>query len=230
MFANRVDAGRRLGRRLRHLAGPDVVVLGLPRGGVPVAAEVAEALNAPLDVILVRKLGVPDQPELAMGALGEDEVRVLVPGTIRRAGVTEQQLAAVHEQERTELRRRSRRFRGDRDRLILAGRTAVLVDDGVATGSTARAACQVARALGAGRVVVAVPVAPAGWTRPLTDCADELICLITPRRLVAIGRGYTDFTQTTDDEVVSCLERARGPARPGLSPLVRPRAHGHDRS
>lgn len=209
MFANRVDAGQRLGRRLSHLTGPDVVVLGLPRGGVPVAAEVAAALHAPLDVILVRKLGVPDQPELAMGALGEDEVQVLVPDTIRRAGVTGEELAAVHERERAELRRRSRRFRGDRDRLCLTGRTTVLVDDGVATGSTARAACQVARALGAARVAVAVPVAPPGWTRQFAGCADELVCLLTPRHLVAIGRWYADFTQTTDDEVVACLERAR---------------------
>ncbi|MGH4025907.1 MAG: phosphoribosyltransferase [Pseudonocardiaceae bacterium] len=209
MFANRVDAGQQLGRRSEHLKGPDVVVLGLPRGGVPVAAEVAEALDAPLDVILVRKLGVPDQPELAMGALGEDEVQVLVPQTIRRAGVTEQELAAVHERERAELRRRSRRFRADRERLSLTGKTALLVDDGIATGSTARAACQVASALGATHVVVAVPVAPAGWTQQFADCTDELICLVTPRHLVAIGRWYADFSQTTDDEVLSCLERAR---------------------
>ena len=217
MFANRVDAGRQLGRRLQHLKGPDVVVLGLPRGGVPVAAEVAEVLEAPLDVILVRKLGVPDQPELAMGALGEDEVRVLVPETIRRAGVTEQEFAAVHERERAELRRRGQRFRGARERLSLAGKTAVLVDDGIATGSTARAACQVARALGATRVVVAVPVAPAGWAQQFTDCADEQICLLAPGRLVAIGRWYEDFSQTTDDEVRALLGRAQEGKAPGVN-------------
>ena len=209
MFANRVSAGRQLGRQLRHLKAADVVVLGLPRGGVPVAAEVAEALGAPLDVILVRKLGVPGQPELAMGALGEDDVVVHVPETIRRAGVTDSELAEVEQRERAELRRRAQRFRGDRERLSLAGKTAVVVDDGIATGSTARAACQVARALGATRVVLAVPVAPAGWTQQFTDHADELICLVTPRHLVAIGRWYADFSQTTDDEVLSCLEQAR---------------------
>lgn len=208
MFANRVDAGRQLGRRLQHLQGQDVVVLGLPRGGVPVAAQVAEALGAPLDVILVRKLGVPAQPELAMGALGEEGVRVLVAETIRRSEVTDQALAEVQQRERTELQRRARRFRGDRERHCLAGKTAVVVDDGIATGSTARAACQVARAMGAARVVLAVPVAPEGWTSRMQGSADELISLITPRRLVAIGRWYQDFSQTTDAEVVACLERA----------------------
>lgn len=208
MFVDRIAAGRQLGQRLAHLRGADLVVLGLPRGGVPVAAEVAEALGAPLDVILVRKLGIPVQPELAMGAVGEDGVRVLVPETVRRAGITEDALATVEQRERAELRRRARRFRSDRDRLSLAGRTAVLVDDGMATGSTARAACQVARALGAARVILAVPVAPSDGTRRIEDSADELICLITPRRLQAIGRWYRDFTQTTDEEVVCCLRRA----------------------
>ncbi|MGH3906251.1 MAG: phosphoribosyltransferase [Pseudonocardiaceae bacterium] len=208
MFVDRIAAGQQLSQRLAHLRGEDVVVLGLPRGGVPVAAEVAKALGAPLDVILVRKLGVPFQPELAMGAVGEDGVRVLIPETVQRAGITEDALAAVERRERAELRRRAGRFRGDRDRMSLTGRTAVVVDDGIATGSTARAACQVARALGAARVVLAVPVAPPTWTHHLEDSADELICLITPRRLQAIGRWYGDFSQTTDDEVVSCLRHS----------------------
>ncbi|HSL06934.1 MAG TPA: phosphoribosyltransferase family protein [Pseudonocardiaceae bacterium] len=210
MFVDRGDAGRRLGQRLQHLRGEDVVVLGLPRGGVPVAAEVAVALGAPLDVAVVRKLGVPLQPELAMGAIGEGGVRVLVPETIRRAGVTDEALADVERRERAELQRRAQRFRGDRTRLSLVGRTAVVVDDGVATGSTARAACQIARAQGAARVVLAVPVAPFNWTRELHDAADELIALVTPRLLRAIGQWYTDFSQSTDEDVVACLRSVPG--------------------
>lgn len=210
MFVDRADAGRRLGRRLQRLCGEDVVVLGLPRGGVPVAVEVALALGAPLDVIVVRKLGVPLRPELAMGAIGEGGVRVLVPETVRHAGVTDDVLADVERRERTELARRAQRFRGDRARLPLGGRTAVVVDDGVATGSTARAACQVARAQGAARIVLAVPVAPANWTRELHDAADELVALVTPALLRAIGGWYTDFSQNTDEEVVACLRRVGG--------------------
>ncbi|MGH3836685.1 MAG: phosphoribosyltransferase [Pseudonocardiaceae bacterium] len=216
MFVDRGDAGRRLGRRLRHLRGEDVVILGLPRGGVPVAAEVASALGASLDVIVVRKLGVPSQPELAMGAIGEGGVRVLVPETVRRAGVTDDELADVERRERAELERRAQRFRGDRTRLSLVGRTAVVVDDGIATGSTARAACQVARAQGAARVVLAVPVAPFNWARDLSDAADELIALATPRLLRAIGGWYDDFSQSTDEEVIACLRSVGG----GSAPVV----------
>ena len=164
VFADRVDAGRRLAARLGHLRGEPVVVLGLPRGGVPVAFEVAAALGAPLDVIVVRKLGVPFQPELGMGAIGEDGARIINDEIVRLAGVTDRQLAEVESRERAELERRALRFRGDRPRVPLEGRIAVVVDDGIATGSTARAACQVARAHGAARVVLAVPVAPPGWT------------------------------------------------------------------
>jgi putative phosphoribosyl transferase len=208
VFVDRADAGRQLGRRLAQLRGPDVVVLGLPRGGVRVAAEVAEALGAPLDVIMVRKLGVPSQPELAMGAIGEQGVRILVPETVRHAGVTTQDLAAVDRWERAELQRRAQRFRGDRTHVPLAGRIAVVVDDGVATGCTARAACQVVRAQGAARVVLAVPVAPFDWVSRLHDVADELIALVTPRALRAIGAWYTDFVQSTDAEVIACLRSA----------------------
>ena len=210
MFIDRGDAGRRLGQRLQYLRGEDVIVLGLPRGGVPVAAEVAVALGAPLDVVVVRKLGVPGQPELAMGAIGEGGVRVLVPETVRRAGVTDDALADVERRERAELQRRIQRFRGDRPRLSLIGRTAVVVDDGIATGSTALAACQIARAQGATRVVLAVPVAPFTWIRELHEAADELIALATPRLLRAIGEWYTDFSQSTDEDVVICLRNVPG--------------------
>jgi putative phosphoribosyl transferase len=221
MFADRVQAGRRLASRLDHLRHEPVVVLGLPRGGVPVAAEVAEALGAPLDVIVVRKLGVPFQPELGMGAIGEDGVRVLNPEVVRIAGISEHELAEVDERERAELDRRARRFRGDRPRVDLAGRTAVIVDDGIATGSTARAACQVAREHGAARIVLAVPVAPADWTDRLAGVADEYVCVATPEPFFAVGQFYTDFAQTSDDEVVGCLTRAAGRSRRTGDPLAR---------
>ena len=148
-FKDRVDAGRRLAERLRHLRGEDVVVLGLPRGGVPVAAEVARALGAPLDVIVVRKLGLPSQPELAMGAVGEGGTLVVNECVVRRAHVGEAEFAEVASRERAEVQRRALRLRGTRSRLSVAGRTALVVDDGIATGSTVRAACGVARAQGA---------------------------------------------------------------------------------
>jgi putative phosphoribosyl transferase len=217
VFADRVDAGRRLAARLQHLRGEPVVVLGLPRGGVPVAFEVAQALGAPLDVIVVRKLGVPFQPELGMGAIGEDGVRIINDDVVRLAGVSEQEVAQVEARERIELQRRADCFRGGRPRAALAGRTAVIVDDGIATGSTARAACQVARAQGAGRVVLATPVAPTDWTARIDGDADEMIALDTPEPFWAIGQFYADFSQTSDDEVVDCLERAARPADPEVA-------------
>ncbi|MFV5990953.1 phosphoribosyltransferase family protein [Streptomyces sp. NPDC056231] len=207
-FADRTDAGRRLAGLLTNLAGEDVVVLGLPRGGVLVAAEVAEALGAPLDIIVVRKLGVPFQPELGMGAIGEDGVRVVNEEVMHATRTTEEELAAVEERERAELDRRARRYRGSRPRTGVRGRTVVVVDDGVATGSTARAACLIARGQGAARVVLAVPVAPEGWTAKMQDAADELVCPSTPVGFLGIGQFYEDFAQTTDSEVIACLERA----------------------
>ena len=209
MFRDRTDAGRELAEQLkRRLGDEDVVVLGLPRGGVPVAFEVARLLNAPLDVIVVRKLGVPYQPELGMGAIGEDGVRVLNRQVLAMARVGEDEVAAVERAERAELERRATRFRGSRPRTPLAGRTAVVVDDGIATGSTARAACQVARAHGASRVILAVPVAPQSSLAALAEVADELVCLATPEAFYAVGQFYRDFSQTSDEEVVELLERA----------------------
>jgi putative phosphoribosyl transferase len=210
-FTNRVDAGRRLAARLEYLRGEDLVVLGLPRGGVPVALEVAGALDAPLDVIVVRKLGVPFQPELGMGAIGEGGVRVLNAEVVRLAGVSSEELAAVEQRERAELERRARRFRGDRLRVPLKEKTVLVVDDGIATGSTARAACQVARAHGAARVILAVPVAPPDWTDRLAGDADEFVCVDTPEPFFGVGQFYADFSQTTDDEVIACLERGHPP-------------------
>jgi uncharacterized protein (TIGR00369 family) len=208
-FRDRSDAGRQLASRLLPLRGEDVVVLGLPRGGVAVAAEVARALRAPLDVILVRKLGVPSQPELGMGAIGEGDARVINADVVRYAQVSEADIRAVEQRERAELERRIKRFRGDVPPEPLAGRTAVLVDDGIATGSTARAASQVARAQGAARVVLAVPVAPPSASTTLAGDVDELVCLETPERFLAIGEWYEDFSQTRDEEVVSLLRTAR---------------------
>ncbi len=208
-FRDRSDAGRQLASRLLPLRGKDVVVLGLPRGGVAVAAEVARALGAPLDVILVRKLGVPSQPELGMGAIGEEGVRVINADVVRYVQVTEADISAVEQRERAELERRIKRYRGDAPREPLAGRTAILVDDGIATGSTARAAAQVARALGAARVILAVPVAPPSARTTLAGDIDELVCLETPARFLAIGEWYDDFSQTRDEEVISLLRAAR---------------------
>ncbi|MGP0107829.1 MAG: phosphoribosyltransferase family protein [Acidimicrobiales bacterium] len=211
-FADRVDAGRRLATRLEYLRGEGSVVLGLPRGGVPVALEVAKALDAPLDVIVVRKLGVPFQPELAMGAIGEGGVRVLNTAVVQLAGVSSEELTAVEQRERDELERRVRRFRGNRHPVPLTGKTVVIVDDGIATGSTASAACQVARAQGAARLVLAVPVAPPDWTGRLAGDADEFVCVTTPEPFRGVGQFYADFSQTSDDEVIACLEQGVHPA------------------
>ena len=208
MFADRHDAGRRLAAGLAHLADQDPVVLGLPRGGVPVAAEVAAALGAPLDVIVVRKLGVPFQPELAMGAIGEGGVRVVAPAVVAHLGVTDAALRAVEQRERTVLDERVAKLRRGHPHVPLQGRVAVVVDDGIATGSTARAACRVARRLGAARVVLAAPVAPAGTTAEELS-ADELVCCATPLGFRAVGDHYRSFEPTTDREVAALLDAAR---------------------
>ncbi|WP_411108796.1 phosphoribosyltransferase family protein [Streptomyces sp. c-19] len=208
-FSDRTDAGRQLAARLGHLKDQDVVVLGLPRGGVPVAAEVADALGAPLDICLVRKLGTPGQPELAMGALGEGGVRVLNERVLRRTGADERDIAAAEVREHAELDQRAGRYRGSRPSIPLEGRTVLVVDDGLATGATALAACRVVRAKGAARIVLAVPVAPQGWTDRLGGEADETVSVHTPELFYAIGQFYRDFTQTPDAEVIACLDRNR---------------------
>jgi putative phosphoribosyl transferase len=214
LFTDRSHAGRRLAQRLHPVQGPDAVVLALPRGGVPVAFEVARELGAPLDVIVVRKLGLPFQPELAMGAVGEDGVVVVNPEVIARAGVTGEQLAAAEARERAEVERRAQRFRGDRPRLPLEGRTAVVVDDGIATGATARAACRVARAHGATRVVLAVPVCSPQTARSLRagGDVDELVVLETPQGFAAVGQVYDDFRPVEVGEVMELLHGAAEPA------------------
>jgi len=210
LFIDRADAGRHLAQRLRHLRGTDVVVLGLPRGGVPVAFEVAEELRAPLDVIVVRKLGVPFQPEYGFGAIGEGGARIIDDRVVRLTRLTGPEIAAVEARERVLLDRRIRRLRGDRTPIPLAGRTAIVVDDGIATGSTAQAACMVARAHGASRVILAVPVGSVEAAASLRRAADEVICLHTPARFFAIGEWYDDFSQVSDEEVTALLSKAAG--------------------
>lgn len=213
VFRDRADAGSRLAAALAHLRPAHPVVLGLPRGGVPVAAEVAQVLEAPLDVALVRKLGLPSQPELAVGAIGEDGVRVVNQDVRRAARVSEDELAAVEARERSELDRRARLLRSGRPAVPLRGRTVLIVDDGIATGSTATAACAIARAHGAVTVVVAAPVAPAASVAQLSAVADEIVCTRMPDPFFAIGQWYDDFSQTSEEVVVSIL--SRGTVRPG---------------
>ncbi len=215
MFEDRVEAGRRLGDRLRDRHEHEVVVLGLPRGGVPVAAQVAATLAAPLDVVVVRKLGMPDQPELAMGAVGEGGVRLLDEDLVRRAGVRSETVAAVEQRERAELARRVHRLRRGSPPLDLTGRTAIVVDDGMATGATARVACTVARHRGAARVVLAVPVAPAESVALVRE-ADDVVCLDTPHPFHAVGMHYRDFSPVTEEGVARTLARRGRTGRPGV--------------
>jgi putative phosphoribosyl transferase len=204
-FRDRREAGERLAARLASLADESPVVVGLPRGGVVVAAVVAERLRAPLDVIVVRKLGVPSQPELGMGAVGEGGVIVRTEPVIQAARVSAEEFDVVVARERDEVARRAERFRGDRAPVALAGRTVIVVDDGIATGGTARAALEVVRAQGARRVVLAVPVAPPETLHELESVADEVVCLDAPQWFQAVGVHYVDFAQTTDQEVVDLL-------------------------
>ena len=212
-FQDRRDAGRQLAARLRAEPIADPIVLGLPRGGVPVAVEVAHALGAPLDVLVVRKVGVPWQPELAMGAVGEEGAVVRNGDVIAAAGIDRVTLRTAEAQQRAEVEHRALTFRAGRPTEPLAGRTAVIVDDGIATGATMRAACAIARARGAARVLVAVPVAaPEALTAlaaedPLT--ADEIVCLVASSDFMAVGMHYVDFRQTTDEEVVRILAAER---------------------
>jgi putative phosphoribosyl transferase len=218
LFTDRADAGRQLARLLAGFRGTDVIVLGLPRGGVPVAAEVARHLHAPLDVIIVRKLGLPFDPEVAMGAIGEGGVRVLNARVLSHSAVTDAQIRAVESRERPVLDERVAELRGGRPRLDLAGHTALIVDDGVATGSTARAACRVARQLGARRVVLAVPVIAAAavseMLRPPGECADDVVSVAAPFGFAAVGQYYRHFDQTPDAEVTASLAaRDQDPTR-----------------
>ena len=212
-FRDRSEAGRRLGERLAHHAGdPSVLVLALPRGGVPVAAGVAGALGAYLDVLFVRKLGVPGRRELAMGAIASGGVRIVNDAVVTSSAVSEDEFARVAEEETAELERRERDLRGGRPPPAVEGRTTILVDDGLATGSTMRAAVAALRALGAARVVVGVPVGSPDTCAELAREVDELVCVETPEPFYAISLWYVDFEQVSDEEVRATLAGGEGGA------------------
>src|SRR4051812_48324710 len=208
-FRNRAEAGRLLAGRLRQYAGrDDVVVLGLPRGGVPVAFEVARALGAPLDVFLVRKLGVPGHEELALGAIATGGVRLLNPDVVRGLGVPPHVIDQVTATELAELERREREYRGDRPPPDVRGKTVILIDDGLATGASMRAAVAALRQEKPARIVVAVPIAAPTTCEEFEDEVDEVVCARTPEPFYAVGLWYEDFSQTTDEEVRELLRRA----------------------
>lgn len=217
-FRNRIDAGRQLAAQLTEYAGrSDVLVLALPRGGVPVAFEVATALGAPLDVLLVRKLGVPGHPELAMGAIAAGGVEVLSEDLIRNLAIPRGLIQQVAVRERLELERRDRLFRGNRQPPIIRDRTVILVDDGLATGSTMEAAIVTLRAQAPAKLVVAVPVGARDTCERIGRLADGIVCLATPEPFNAVGLWYEQFTQTTDEEVSRLLASAERTDRPSMS-------------
>jgi predicted phosphoribosyltransferase len=208
-FRDRADAGARLASRLRAYAGrADVLVLGLARGGVPVGYEIALALGAPLDVLVVRKLGVPGREELAMGAIARDGVRVSNEHVLRTLAIPPEVVDAVARRESEEVLRREAAYRGSRERPNVAGRVVILVDDGLATGASVRAAIAAVRRMGAGRIVVAVPVGAPAACREVAEAADEVVCAAMPESFSAVGAFYADFPQATDEEVTDLVDRA----------------------
>jgi predicted phosphoribosyltransferase len=214
LFRDRFEAGRRLAEKLEGYTNrPDVIVLALPRGGVPVGYEVAHALRAPLDVFLVRKLGFPGQEELAMGAIASGGVRVLNTNLLRRFHVPDHTVEAIARRELAELERRERAYRGSTTPPSVRGRTVILVDDGLATGSTMRAAAAALRRMDPARIVVAVPVGAESSCEEFGGIVDEVVCAETPEPFQAVGQWYDDFSQTTDEEVRELLQRARAKSR-----------------
>ncbi|MFE9578213.1 phosphoribosyltransferase [Nocardia sp. NPDC006044] len=205
IYTDRTAAGRALATHLDHLRAADPLLLGLPRGGVPVAAGVREIIGGDLDILLVRKLGVPWQPELAMGAIGEGGIRVLNPDVLSHIGITPREFAGIEDLERAELDRRRMVWRGDSAPIPLDGRTVVIVDDGMATGATVVVACRVARLHRPAQVVVAIPVSSAEALRRVAAEADQIVCPLVPETLGGVGTAYEDFHQLEDDEVTTLL-------------------------
>jgi len=217
IFDDRIHAGKALAEALASFRGqPDTIVLGLPRGGVPVAAEVATHLKLPLDLLIVRKLGAPSQPELAIGAIAGNGAMVLNQRIVNDAGLTPEEIEAIATRERLEIERREQAYRNGLPPLPLEGRTVILVDDGLATGASMRAAALAVRPV-ARRVIIAVPVAPASTLRELSSVSDDIVCLSTPYPFEAVGLFYRNFTQTTDDEVRNLLAAARAQAPPSTN-------------
>jgi predicted phosphoribosyltransferase len=217
LFRDRSEAGRWLAERLQAYAGrPDVIVLALPRGGVPVAFELARSLHAPLDVFLVRKLGLPGQEELAMGAIASGGVRVLNDDVVGALNVPASVIDRVAREEERELRRREQSYRGSRPAPDVQGKVVILVDDGLATGSTMRAAVRAVKQMQPARVVVAVPVAAQATRDDIGEEVDEIVCSVPPEPFLAVGRWYQDFSQTTDEEVHDLLDRAGREAAPAV--------------
>jgi predicted phosphoribosyltransferase len=209
VFSDRADAGRILASKLTNYKGrTDTVILALPRGGIPVAYEIGKELGVPVDVFVVRKLGVPGQEELAMGAIATGGMRIINYDVVEQLGINQETIDAVTDQERKELRRREQLYRGERPPREIRGRSVILVDDGIATGSTMRAAIAALRQLGPARIVVAVPVASPETCQQIGAEVDEIICAATPQSLHAISQGYERFEQTTDEEVRDLLGRA----------------------
>lgn len=219
IFQDRRDAGQQLARRLTGLRGEDPIVLALPRGGIVVGYEIARALGAPLDVIVARKLGAPGNPEFGFGAIAPGGVRFLDERTVRWLGLSEERIDRIAAEETEEMERRLHRYRGDRPLPDVRQRAVIVVDDGLATGVTARAAIRAVRLWEPGRLVLAVPVSAPDTARALASEVDEMVCLETPPGFMAVGQYYTDFEQTSDEEVIELLERARreaeGDARAG---------------
>jgi putative phosphoribosyl transferase len=210
IFLNREEAGQKLTEMLRGYANlEDVLVLGIPRGGVSVAYQVALALHAPLDIFILRKLGVPGHEELAFGAIASGGVRVLDRGIIEALGISDLEIESITRQERVELTRRELAYRGDQPPVNVKGRTVILVDDGIATGSSMRAGITALRQLHPARIVVAVPVAPARTCNQLRNEVDEVVCVHMPQSFHAIGQFYVDFSQVSDEEVVDYLSRTQ---------------------
>ncbi len=214
MFDDRTEAGRLLAERLEHLRGTDAVVVGLPRGGVPVAYQVAVEVELPLDVSVVRKIGVPWQPELAMGAVGEGAVTIVDSTVIRVAGVTEEEFASAQRTAAMELELRVAVVRDHRARIDLTDKTVIVVDDGIATGATARAACRAVRVRGAERVIMAAPVGSQEAVDALKVEVDEVVCLLCPTPFHAVGEWYVDFDQTTDEEMIRLMRQATSRREP----------------
>ena len=209
-YKNRVDAGHELAKHLTKFAGTNSVVIGIPRGGVPIAREVSRELRLPFDIVLVRKLGSPSNPELAYGAIGEGGVKVLNSDIIVSHGIAPKEMLEVETRERSEIDRRVAMYRRGVKRKSFKGMTVIVVDDGLATGATAKAACMIVRKQGAKKIVLAMPVAPDGWTSDFSEVADELISVFTPRSMGSVGEYYSDFVSVSDKEVIAMLSEDGG--------------------